>query len=612
MIWLSKEDSELLKKLLDEISSEELDRNWKKIMEFTPMPSGTPEEEAAIQWMKEKLQEYGLEPQVLRYPAYISLPKEAQLTVLLPSRMEVQCSPFRSIASTPLEGIEGELIYIESSNLGLVDCRDKIVLTDQATGEFMGIRQEQFLKVQEMGVKGLVVICEDTYNSTLTHQRADFSVSGNPTPDNFGEIPQIGGVVLVSNADGEMLKTLCGHGAVRVRLRSILETGWKTLPILVAEVKGKKSPDKFVLINGHVDTPPFSPGATDNVSGDAAILELARVFNGHKDQLGLSLRFAWWTGHELGRYAGSTWYNDEYWHDLRYNCVASLNIDSPGVEAATEYRGARCTELFELSKASTREIVGQEVERSGWPSRSGDGSFWGTGFSHVGITGGRPKDLYDPFVNACGGGWWWHNAFDTFDRGDVNMLVPNMKIYLHFLLHISNALIYPMSFIHLAERILVILRELQQRSDKVRAYFNLNPVLERAEEFKVQAESLERLAKDVMERYEKAENKEAFEPIFGELNRCMMWVSRHINLVAHTNAEKTEQISMEDFGMKPFPGLQPILDLARLPLPYPGPNPDFLMLKTKLVRERNRVEDGFYLAAQEIRETERKVRATLS
>jgi len=29
------------------------------------------------------------------------------------------------------------------------------------------------------------------------------------------------------------------------------------------------------------------------------------------------------------------------------------------------------------------------------------------------------------------------------------------------------------------------------------------------------------------------------------------------------------------------------------------------------VRERNRVEDGFFLAAEEIRETERKVRAIL-
>ncbi|RJS89286.1 M28 family peptidase [Candidatus Bathyarchaeota archaeon] len=612
MIWLSKEDRELLERLLEEISAEELERNWEKIMEFTPMPSGTPQEEAAIQWMKGKLEEYGLEPRVLRYPAYISLPKEAQLTVLSPRRMEIHCSPFRSVASTPPEGVEGELVYIRSDDLGKVECRDKIVLTDQATGEFMGIRDGILLTLQEMGVKGLVVICEDTYMPTVIHQRADFSVSGNPTPDNFHLIPQIKGMVLVSNADGEMLKTLCQHGEVRVRLRSIVETGWKTLPLLVAEIKGRKNPEKFILVNGHVDTPPFSPGVTDNASGDIAMLELARIFNKYKDRLNISLRFAWWTGHEIGRYAGSTWYNDEYWHDLRYNCVASLNIDSPGAEGATVYQGARCTELLDLTKKSIREITGQEVKRIGWPSRAGDGSFWGTGFPHTGITGARPKELYDPFVNYSGGGWWWHSPYATLDRGDVDALVLNIKVYVHFLLHLCNAPVHPMNFTPLAERMLEILRDLQEKADKVRAYFNLDPVLRRAEEFKERAEALERLIGEVMEQYEGAVDKEAFEPIFEELNRCIMWVSRHINLVAHSNAGKTEQMSMEHFGRKPFPGLQPILDLAKLPLPYSGPSPDFLMLRTKLVRERNRVEDGFFLAIREIEETEKRVRAELS
>jgi len=475
----------------------------------------------------------------------------------------------------------------------------------------MGIRQSQLLKLQEMSVKALVVICEDSYVPTVIHQRADFSVSGNPTPDNFYEIPQIKGMVLVSNEDGELLKTMCLRGKICVKLKSILETGWKTLPLLVTEIKGKKSPEKFLLINGHVDTPPFSPGATDNASGNAAMIELARIFDKHKDQLNLSLRFAWWTGHELGRYAGSTWYNDEYWHDLRYNCVASLNIDSPGVEAGTEYKRAGCTELLELAATSMREIMGQDIERYGWPSRAGDGSFWGTGFPQTGITGVRAKDLYDPFVNACGSGWWWHSAYDTFDRGDVNTLIPNIRVYLHFLLHLSNSPIHPMNFTQLADRVITILQDLQKKADKIRAHFNLKPVLERAEEFKIRAEALEQLVKEVMERYEKAENKDSFGPVFKEINSCMLWVSRHINLVAHTNAEKTEQISMEDFGMKPFPGLQPLLDLARLPLPYAGPSPDFLMLKTKLVRERNRVEDGFFSAAEEIRETERKIRAIL-
>ena len=606
MIWLSKTDKDLLHELSSEISAEELKENWHRIMDFTPMPSGTPQEEAAVNWLKQKLQEYGLEPKILRYPAYISLPKEAQITVLSPGKVDIHCSPFRAVASTPNEGIEEELAYIESKNLGLVPCSGKIVLTDQATGEFMGIRQAQLLKLQEMGAKALVVICEDTYIPSLIHQRADYSVSGNPTVDNFEEIPQIKGMVLVSNSDGEKLKTLCRSGETVIRLKSILETGWKHLPLLVADIRGR-DPEKFILVNGHVDTPPFSPGATDNASGDITLLQLAKIFSGHRDRLNLSLRFAWWTGHELGRYAGSTWYNDEYWRDLRYNCLASLNIDSPGVENATDYTGARCTELLELTMASIREVTGQEVNRFSWPSRTGDGSFWGTGFPHNSITGARPKELYDPFVNASGGGWWWHSAYDTLERGDIDSLILNMKVYVHFLLYLCNSPVHPLNFTQLAERIMAILEDMQKKSEKVKAYFNMDMLLQRAMEFRTETYNLEKLKQSLLNHYETAQDREKLRPLVERLNRCLMWVSRHINLVAHTNAEKTEQISMEHFGMRPFPGLQPVLDLVDLPLPYAGPVPDFLMLRTKLVRERNRVEDGFWLAIEEIRETARQI-----
>jgi len=87
------------------------------------------------------------------------------------------------------------------------------------------------------------------------------------------------------------------------------------LPLLVTEIKGGKEPNRFVLVNGHVDTPPYCMGATDNISGDTAILEVARILNKHKDKLRRSVRIAYWTGHEIGKYAGSTYYNDAFWHD---------------------------------------------------------------------------------------------------------------------------------------------------------------------------------------------------------------------------------------------------------------------------------------------------------
>ena len=280
MIRLNEEDSRLLVEMEGEISKEELMKNWEHFMEFTPISSGSPNEEAAIQFLREKLEEYGLEPQVLRFDAYISEPKWAKIEVLSPQKLEVRCTPYRQVGTTGPDGVEGDVVYIDPDSIGRAECRDKIVLADQATsGDWMGLRNGLLLKLQEMGVKGLIVIEQDSFMPTVVHQRADFSVSGNPTSDNVHLIQRIPAIIHISNKDGGLMKTLAKKGEIRVRVTSIVETGWKRLPLLVAEIRGAKDPEKFLLVNGHIDTPPFSPGVTDNASGDIAILELARILN---------------------------------------------------------------------------------------------------------------------------------------------------------------------------------------------------------------------------------------------------------------------------------------------------------------------------------------------
>jgi Zn-dependent M28 family amino/carboxypeptidase len=47
---------------------------------------------------------------------------------------------------------------------------------------------------------------------------------------------------------------------------------------LAVEIPGKSEPDKIVLIGAHYDTVSYSPGANDNGSAVAALLELSRLF----------------------------------------------------------------------------------------------------------------------------------------------------------------------------------------------------------------------------------------------------------------------------------------------------------------------------------------------
>jgi len=602
MIWLTDEDKELLAELEGEVSKEELQRNWKSLMELTPLPSGSQQEEKAIQFLKSKLEEYGLKPQVLRYEAYISEPKLARLEVLSPEMVEVQCTPYRQVGTTGPEGIEGEVIYIDPEQIGRIDCRGKIVLAEQKTsGDWMGLQGALLLKLQNMGVKGLIVIEQDSFMPTICHQRADFSVSGNPTSDSIDLVQRISAIVHVSNRDGQRLKVLAKQGNMRAHVTSIVETGWKKLPLLVAEIRGVRDPEKFMLVNGHVDTPPFSPGAVDNASGNVAILELARVLNGHSEKLKRSIRFAFWTAHEIGRYGGSTWYNDAFWHELRYYCTAFFNIDSPGTEGATTYREAPIGELQELVTESIASVAGVKVEGSHWPSRAGDHSFWGTGLPHASTISARPKDLYDPFVNYSGGGWWWHTPYETIEHGDIDILGTDVKVNLNFIFKVTNCPVLPMNFVPYADAMLKILEDLQAGAGKISFYFNINSVIERAREFRELAERLEGTVR-------KAVDGAATDEMLEELNRCIMWVSRHINLVAHSDAERTEQMSMETFGATPFPRIYGMLKLAEMSLPQ---SPEFKFMLTKLQRQKNIVEDELYLANELIKDTLAKFKAAI-
>ena len=78
------------------------------------------------------------------------------------------------------------------------------------------------------------------------------------------------------------------------------------------------------------------------------------------------------------------------------------------------------------------------------------------------------------------------------------------------------------------------------------------------------------------------------------LNESLMWVSRYINPVSHSNAGPSEQTSMETFGALPFPRIAEIFDLVSMTYQ----SHEFNLLHNKLVRQRNIVEEGFYQANQ--------------
>lgn len=70
----------------------------------------------------------------------------------------------------------------------------------------------------------------------------------------------------------------------------------KTYKNIIATLKGTKEPDKIIIIGAHYDSVIGSPGADDNASGIAALLELARLMA--KERPAKTIKFIAFTNEE--------------------------------------------------------------------------------------------------------------------------------------------------------------------------------------------------------------------------------------------------------------------------------------------------------------------------
>jgi peptidase M28-like protein len=103
-------------------------------------------------------------------------------------------------------------------------------------------------------------------------------------------------VFAVSYLDGRTLASAAGRGDVRVSLVSHVQQG--SPHTVVATLPGRE-PGKYYLVCAHGDSDSGGPGADDNASGVATVMELARVFSeltssGAIGKPRYSVRFAVW------------------------------------------------------------------------------------------------------------------------------------------------------------------------------------------------------------------------------------------------------------------------------------------------------------------------------
>ena len=435
--------------------------------------SGTADEHTAGHYLVERLQAFGV-PVTLHTPdLYISLPERATLTVAgVEGTQSMAARPPSMARSTGDEPVEGDLYYVPSryaaGTATLFDVPDaarssapgadpvagRIVLTE---GFSMPGPVQAF---ERRGALAQIYI----HPGERIHEGICTSIWGAPTAESISRKPATP-VVCISQPDGQSLIRQVQRGQVRASIRTWLREGWMRCLLPVAEIRGQNDPDEFLLVHGHYDS--WYQGIGDNATGDAALLELARVLWTLRDRLTRSVRIAWWPGHSTGRYAGSTWYADRFADEIDEHCIAQLDIDSPGCADATAYEEVMwMAEADSLCRTSIRDALGLPSERVR-PLRAGDYSFNQIGptglymlLSNIPIEERKRRGYYA--VGGCGGNTAWHTPDDLMPVADLEILRRDLAVYLTTIVRIINAPLHPFDYAAAVEEIRGAVAQYQQ------------------------------------------------------------------------------------------------------------------------------------------------------
>jgi Peptidase family M28 len=527
--------------------------------------SGSPGEAQAFDYIERRLKACGVEVERREIEAYISLPQSAHLT--LPDGTVI--TGLTHSFSTSVDALDAEVVDVgDGRPEDLARAKGKLALV-------RGLASPgRAWAAQQAGVLGQIhVLMDHLHNMIVT------TIWGTPAPDTAWRIPATP-CLSILGADGEALRARLAGGPLRLRMTTRVRTGWMSIPHLVGELVGRQE-DRFVLFSGHVDS--WHYGAMDNGTANATMLEVARLLGARRDALRRGIRFAFWSGHSHGRYAGSAWYADHAWRDLHQRCVLHLNVDSTGARGATDYTVLHATEDAQhFAETVVADVTGQR-SRGRRFSRAGDQSFWGAGVPSAFMSlSGLPKQdtelsrAMERLVGSAGFPWWWHTKDDTVDKIDPDVLVLDTKVYLASALRWLNAPVLPLDHSRAAQSLLGELETLQEAAG---GRFDLAPALDAARDLVGRLQRVTAAMASVSAgRVESA-------------NRTLMRLSRLLVPLAYTSGDRfTHDLAVP---ISPLAGLQRARELATL-----DPDGDaFKFARAALVRERNRAVHALESAA---------------
>ncbi|RMD91663.1 MAG: M28 family peptidase [Calditrichaeota bacterium] len=256
-------DLEIL--ILQSVSPTKLQKHVHKLVEFGPRLGGTPSGDIAANYVLAEFKKAGLASHVIIDPAELTYEaKSWQLRVVSPgSRILKNAWPYKFSPSTK---IQGKLIYLDKLTPKILqthNLKDKILFTDDE------INAGIYKNLLEQKVQGVIT---DFPNKPGVYQ--DWSFIGS-LPQDRNTLP----VLAISYNEGQWLKKqLAKKHKIAVHLELDSKIFYGSPRTVIAEITGRES-QKYYIYCAHGDSDSSGPGADDNASGVATVLETARILN---------------------------------------------------------------------------------------------------------------------------------------------------------------------------------------------------------------------------------------------------------------------------------------------------------------------------------------------
>ncbi|WP_053360764.1 M20/M25/M40 family metallo-hydrolase [Bacillus sp. FJAT-27251] len=295
-------------KVIARVSTERMFEDARYLAEtIGPRVTGTEGEQKAAEFIRERLASYGYEVETQEF----GIPDKGVGHLQTSDNKEVLVTIPAGSGGTPSDGITAGLF-----DAGLGKAED---FTPEAKGKIALIS------------RGVLTFADKVKNAiqagaagVLIYNNADGLAPLNPSLGGTSFNIPVGGLTKES---GEALLKDVAAANKTVTFNVQLLKNVKSQNIIVSRTPEKGSNHEIVYVSAHFDSVPFAPGASDNASGTAVALELARVLKSYP--IDKEIRFVFVGAEEIGL-VGSKYYANQLSQDELKRSLVNFNMDMVG------------------------------------------------------------------------------------------------------------------------------------------------------------------------------------------------------------------------------------------------------------------------------------------